>query len=416
MIALTDITDSHLDFVRELYESSFPPDERRDWWQFMHILRHEPRFRCSLIADGEVPCGFLCHWLMDGYVYVEHFAVSPSRRGIGAGGTAIDAIKKRYGLTLILEAENPDKCDDKDTAQRRLAFYGRHGFRVFDKDYLQPIYRAKDKQVPLYLLTTGENLTQEQVEQFRSIVYAPVDTLLHYEPTVASTNSALTLRNAAEPLPDKYALYTFCQPEGRGQRGNTWEAQPGKNILISWLLRPQIRVDEQFRLSQALCLIFAEWLQEMLPDGTVSVKWPNDIYCDDLKVAGVLIENVVIGDAIDHSVVGAGFNINQLEFTSDAPNPVSVIQVSRQYHDLHTLAIDLNERVTRYAELMSDPLLHDKYMARLYRRDGMHRYRLPDGEGFKARIADVKPNGVLVLQDENNDIKEFAFKEIIFTH
>lgn len=243
-----------------------------------------------------------------------------------------------------------------------------------------------------------------------------VSDLLHYAPQVDSTNSALTIANAHAPLPDKYGLYTFEQPFGRGQRGNTWEAEPGKNLLISWLLRPTLPVHEQFRLSEAMCMIFLDWLSDLVPADKLSVKWPNDIYYDDLKLAGILIEHVIIGDRIDHSIVGAGFNINQLEFTSDAPNPVSVIQIARKEHDLDSLAVALHDKVTHYAEVLADEGLHDKFLGSLYRRDGMHRYRLPDGEGFKARIVDVKPNGLLVLEDDNGVQRQFAFKELEFTH
>ncbi|MBQ9440631.1 MAG: biotin--[Paludibacteraceae bacterium] len=417
MLTFTLLTEeNHIDDVRRLYEASFPADQRRDWWQFMHIFRNEPRFRCLVICDGLSFRGFLCHWLLDSVVYVEHFAVLPEYRGNSDGSAALEHLKSLYAQPLLLEAENPDACADRDIALRRLAFYERHGFRVFKRDYLQPIYRAGDQQVPLVLLTTGNGLSDDEVEKFCATVYAPVDTLLHYEDEVDSTNSELIIRNARNPLPDKFALYTFSQPHGRGQRGNTWEAQQDKNLLISWLLRPEIKVQEQFRLSEAVCLIFLQWLEQVMPAGKLSIKWPNDIYYDDLKIGGVLIEHVVIGDRIDHSIVGVGFNINQLEFPADLPNPVSIIQVTRKHNDLHTLAIDLNAKLGHYAEWLSDSELHNKYLARLYRRDGLHRYRLPDGSGFKAQIVDVRPNGMLVLEDEGKNVREFAFKEVIFTH
>ena len=416
MISLSSISESGLEQVRELYESSFPLAERRDWQQFVYLFHNEPRSRCMAITDDGIFRGFVCHWLFEDYVYVEHFAVMPEYRDKGIGAAALEALRTQYGKPLFLEAENPEHCADKALAERRLAFYERCGFRVFNTDYEQPIYRAGDDMVPLYLLTTGEDLTAEQIENFKSIVYAAIDPLLHYEERTDSTNSALTLANAEKPLPDKYAIYTFNQPFGRGQRGNTWEAEPGKNILISWLMRPKIHVSQQFTLNQAVCYIVMRWLGTLVPEEQLCIKWPNDIYYDDNKIAGILIEHVIVGDTIDHSIVGVGININQMEFVSDAPNPVSVVDISRHITDLHTAAIRLHSMMCDYVKVMNDAHLHDIYFEHLYRNEGYHRYRLPDGEGFKAKIIDVEPDGMLVLEKEDGKRQKFAFKEIIFTH
>ncbi|MDE6431375.1 MAG: biotin--[acetyl-CoA-carboxylase] ligase, partial [Duncaniella sp.] len=115
------------------------------------------------------------------------------------------------------------------------------------------------------------------------------------------------------------------QTAGRGQRGNSWESAPGKNITMSILLRPEgLHPSRQFVISRAVSLAITGVLRRYMPASAVRVKWPNDIYVDDRKICGILIENVISSASIRQSVVGIGINVNQRRFLSDAPNPVSM--------------------------------------------------------------------------------------------
>ncbi len=233
----------------------------------------------------------------------------------------------------------------------------------------------------------------------------------------ASTNSYLA--RMAMMLPSGTVVHTPEQTAGRGQRGNTWESEPGKNVQFSMLLKsPVVPVAEQFKISEAVSLAIVETL-EQYTSGFL-IKWPNDIYHGDKKVCGILIEHSIMGSRINHSIIGVGINVNQTEFVSDAPNPVSLSQILGCEIPIEVVLHKVCEAVeTRCAfESYSEQdfnTLHNEYLCRLYRKDGeLHRFVLPDGEEFMARIADVRPSGMLVLENEDSSVNEFAFKEVQF--
>jgi BirA family biotin operon repressor/biotin-[acetyl-CoA-carboxylase] ligase len=207
------------------------------------------------------------------------------------------------------------------------------------------------------------------------------------------------------------------QTAGRGQRGNGWESEYGQNLLFSVLLRPTfLLVKDSFTLS----MIISEALCDVL-NGLAEgfrVKWPNDIYYGDRKVAGILIENMLSGNCLDRSVVGIGLNVNQTRFVGDAPNPVSLCQVTgRPIEDRNRLLNDLLSALRRrYDEgrLDSPDRIRERYKALLYRGQGLHRFSDSDGT-FLARITDVLPSGHLVLTDEQEHCRTYAFKEVRFS-
>lgn len=206
--------------------------------------------------------------------------------------------------------------------------------------------------------------------------------------TCASTNSALGADAAHGE-----ALMALEQTAGRGQRGNTWEAEPGRNITLSLMLRPtELSAVRQFEVSEAVALGVADLLDELAIEG-VAVKWPNDIYVGDRKICGILIENTLCGVRISRSVAGIGLNVNQREFRSDAPNPVSLIQLTGKTYDLRTLAERMIELILQ--RLGRDN--HADYRRRLWRGSGVWQWRTPDGREFAAAIADVLPDGRLCL-------------------
>ena len=151
----------------------------------------------------------------------------------------------------------------------------------------------------------------------------------------------------------------------------------------------------------------------------MSIKWPNDIYWKDKKIAGILIENELEGKFITQSIVGIGLNVNQEVFRSSAPNPVSLIQI---------LGVTINrqellDRILRgimasYIFLEKDYKmavhnLRQLYLRRLYRKEGFHPYRDKEGT-FLAEFQDVEPSGHLVLKDEQGNLRRYAFKEVEF--
>lgn len=238
--------------------------------------------------------------------------------------------------------------------------------------------------------------------------------LLH---ETSSTNSYLS--RMASILPSGTVIYTNSQTSGRGQRGNSWEAEPGKNLTFSMLVKqPAVVPSKQFRISEAVSLAVVEWLSQY-SDG-FSVKWPNDIYYNDKKICGILIEHVLCGNAIVHTIVGVGINVNQQHFLSDAPNPVSLIHVTGHEIPLEPALHEVCERIETAldfskADDVAFATLHERYVKSMYRNDGqLHGFELPSGERFHAMIADVAESGMLKLRHEDGSEREYAFKEVAY--
>ena len=147
-----------------------------------------------------------------------------------------------------------------------------------------------------------------------------------------STNNYLREQSAKARLPEGSLVIADFQTAGKGQVGNSWESEAGKNLMFSILLYPDfLPANRQFLISQIASLSVKETLEKYTD--SVTVKWPNDIYWKDRKICGMLIENDLSGQYLYCSVVGIGLNINQEIFRSDAPNPVSLTQITGKTYD-----------------------------------------------------------------------------------
>lgn len=227
-----------------------------------------------------------------------------------------------------------------------------------------------------------------------------------------STNTYLL--EHAPSLPDRTVVYTYRQTAGRGQKGNSWESEPGMNLAFSLMLKnPPVEVRKQFYISEAVSVAICDFLSQFAEG--FKVKWPNDIYHHDSKICGILIENSLDGKQIAHSVIGVGININQTRFVSDAPNPVSLKQITGNDYDLDQLLHDVCQRMSDLCLLEPDTLddLHNRYMRRLYRNDGrLYPWQLPDGTIIEAAIDHVAPDGMLTLRHADGSLHNYAFKEV----
>ncbi|MDR1199126.1 MAG: biotin--[acetyl-CoA-carboxylase] ligase [Prevotellaceae bacterium] len=205
------------------------------------------------------------------------------------------------------------------------------------------------------------------------------------------------------------------QTKGRGQRSNTWESEPSKNLTFSIVLYPDfLKADEQFLLSKAISVATVDLLNEYgLP---AKIKWPNDIYAGDKKITGILIENNIIGNRIASSIIGVGLNVNQRIFVSDAPNPTSIaIELGREFDRkimLERLLFLFEQYYCRLAVRDYEKLEKD-YFTHLYHNDGFYLYSSGKNK-FSAKIAGISNIGELVLETENGERQKFGFKEIAF--
>jgi BirA family biotin operon repressor/biotin-[acetyl-CoA-carboxylase] ligase len=272
---------------------------------------------------------------------------------------------------------------------------------------------------------------------------------LHIDQT-PSTNTWLMTHCREEDYPNLFTVYTFRQTAGRGQAGNAWESEPGKNLSFSTLVHIYT-IEEASRLNLLVPLtvvrvllkvkgqrstaqqIVRSAVQERKVMEEFTIKWPNDIYWGDKKVAGLLNENVIIGNRIAYAVAGIGVNVNQEVFRSDAPNPVSLKQITGETYELEPMIDAIVAEMERLLPLLQDyETLKREYMAHLYRKTGFHLYverevstaptmiaradktNEEKHTPFLAEIADVDEFGRLVLRTKTGELKTYHFKEIRF--
>lgn len=233
---------------------------------------------------------------------------------------------------------------------------------------------------------------------------------------VSSTNDYLQHLCKQNMAQEFHTVIAESQSSGKGQRGNSWESAEGKNLLFSMVLYPTaLEANKQFYISMLTAISIVDALGKYT-DG-FSIKWPNDIYWKDKKLAGILIENELQGKYISQSVIGVGINVNQESFLSDAPNPVSLkqiigIDINRNelfQKILHGMVASYRLLEENFTEMAAT--LRILYQRSLYRRNGYHAYK--DASGlFNAQFEHIDPNGYLYLQDEEGKIRKFAFKEV----
>jgi BirA family transcriptional regulator, biotin operon repressor / biotin---[acetyl-CoA-carboxylase] ligase len=238
--------------------------------------------------------------------------------------------------------------------------------------------------------------------------------LLFFE-NLPSTNTHATYLLKKKDLPEGTIVYTNYQSAGRGHAGNEWESEDGKNLLISIILFPSfLKPENQFQISMTISLAICDFLLRYIPD--CSVKWPNDIYVNNDKIAGMLIESSLTGNQIEYTIAGIGLNINQEKFISNAPNPVSLRLLSGLNYDLHdclkNLVTDLDKR---YKQLIADDSgdLMKEYVSKLFRLNEWHNFRDIDGI-FTGKILKVGDFGRIKIERQNGKSSEYSYKEIEF--
>ena len=237
---------------------------------------------------------------------------------------------------------------------------------------------------------------------------------------VDSTNSYLTNACAEKNIPEGTVVITEQQEQGRGQRGTNWQSEEGKNITLSILLKPAfLKPEEQFVLSKTISLGVLDFISSINHQPSTTnhskIKWPNDIYIGNKKVAGILIENSVSGNSISHSIIGIGINVNQEKFSAELPNPTSLKLISGKGFDLEDCLEKLCSCIEkRYLQLRNHSKEIDSdYLRNLYLFDELSNYNY-ENEIIKAKITGISKIGKLILEKENGEKLECDFKEVIF--
>ena len=236
-----------------------------------------------------------------------------------------------------------------------------------------------------------------------------------YIPQTISTNVSLAEICSKGYTENLTSVYSSFQTDGRGQRGNKWESEDGKNLLFSFVIFPKgLPAREHFILLQITALALFDTLSEYT-DG-ISIKWPNDIYWMDRKICGTLIENDLSGMNIERSISGTGVNLNQKIFRSNAPNPVSLSQITGEEYDIETVLHNIMNSASIYHRMFDNgesDIIRKKYFEAIYRKDGFYMYKDDNGT-FDATIEDIEKDGRLVLKDREGRVRKYLFKEVSY--
>jgi len=212
-------------------------------------------------------------------------------------------------------------------------------------------------------------------------------------------------------------IWSLEQTMGRGQRTNKWESESGQNLTFSLIITPStLPVAKQFLLSKIISLAVHDFLSKIFQD--VTIKWPNDLYIGDKKIAGILIENSVKGSEIFSSVIGIGLNVNQLNFSAEIPNVTSMRMISNKTYNieqiLHLVLEQVFVRLMHFFEEKTDSSLDTEYLKKLFRYNEQAKFKVKN-EIIEGIICGVNEYGFLRLKPVNlGPIMEYPFKEIEF--
>lgn len=237
---------------------------------------------------------------------------------------------------------------------------------------------------------------------------------------IDSTNRYLLDNAEVYSNEDVTVAVSNYQTAGRGMGTNTWESEPGKNLLFSILIHP-VWIDPQMQyvISMAHALALYDVLSSY--SDSITIKWPNDIYWKERKISGTRIDGNIKGGRMSDMVIGTGININQGEFNGTAPNPVSLTQITGKEYDRNSILQAIISRFEHYLSIAREEwvtrqeciTILEAYHKRLFRREGVFLYEDERGQ-FEAQFLEVLPSGIMRLKRTDGTISEYEFKEVKF--
>lgn len=243
---------------------------------------------------------------------------------------------------------------------------------------------------------------------------------------IESTNQYLQrLLDEGVDIMDNIVVADF-QTSGKGQGKNVWQSEEGKNLLFSIALDMSfLKAEDQFLLTQIVSVAMIDVLKNYLPENSLFIKWPNDIYYNDKKIAGILIKNEIKGMMLGTSIIGIGLNVNQTDFDENLPNPISMKIVTGKDYDLEKILLEVAESLSRdvtyYTTKNKRDVIgaskisqrDDNYINHLYRYKQWASYE-HEGEVKEMMIVGYDKFGRLILKEKNDrevvcDLKEIKF-------
>jgi len=237
---------------------------------------------------------------------------------------------------------------------------------------------------------------------------------LHLE-QIDSTNAYLQ-RQQSECDIRNWVVSADEQTAGKGMGSNGWESEVGKNLTFSLAMDVSfLPAERQFLLSKAVALGLIHALDALLPEEKLHIKWPNDIYFENRKLAGILINSTIKANMMDVSIIGIGLNVNQMQFQDWPTHPISMKQITGKEYDLQPLLEQVAEQLLiKVEQLKSSPAaIEQDYLKRLYRYRTWADYEV-DGKKMRLFMTGIDSFGRLQLLDIENNPYCFDIKEVKF--
>lgn len=232
---------------------------------------------------------------------------------------------------------------------------------------------------------------------------------------IDSTSSFLKDLAQNSTLENFTVVVTNEQTKGRGQQENSWVSEPHKNLTMSIFIKNfDLEISNQKYLNFAISLalfevIFSNNIKAL------SIKWPNDIMAANKKICGVLIENNIRNYKIQSTIVGIGLNVNQLEFPNYLENASSLKKLTNKDFNLDSLLSELIKKIKEKIQLLSlkkHEMLESDYLKVLYKKNTPTMFKDRNANLFMGKIVGISSNGNLLVELEDETIKEFGIKEI----
>ena len=215
------------------------------------------------------------------------------------------------------------------------------------------------------------------------------------------------------------AFFAHEQVAGRGQRGKVWTAERDSNLILSVVIQPQdLLLSQQFQLSACVAVSVCEFFRNYTANESTTIKWPNDLYWQDRKAGGILIDNIIGSNpgGWQWAVVGIGININQVAFPEEIKNAVSMAQITGKRFNPVELARELCLVMDKNYRLLCNGGFDDIYQAyldNLYKKGQPVRFK-KDSRIFEATVEKVSVNGTLVVRhavEEEFSVGEVEWRE-----
>lgn len=234
-----------------------------------------------------------------------------------------------------------------------------------------------------------------------------------YLPSCHSTNDIAAELVRKDLMEEGTVVITDNQTQGRGQRGTAWLSEPGKNLTLSFILRPVfLPIQRQFLLSQTIALALSDFLSKYSSE--VRIKWPNDIYVSGKKISGTSIENSIQGTTIASTVIGIGVNINQVDFTSPRMTSLAAmlgeeIALIVAFEELMQL---LDKRYHSLKSMVENQVIHLEYLTHLIGYQESVKF-VRQGNRFQGTVIGIAESGRILIKPDGADlVQDFGIKEI----